>query len=68
MIMNEDRHAGNWGIAAGKVAPLFDHNVCFGGESTPKDPHQFMHKLTSAFEAEEQYQNRHDQILEILCQ
>ena len=26
LIMNEDRHAGNWGISRGKVAPLFDHN------------------------------------------
>ena len=31
LIMNEDRHAGNWGIIEGRVAPLFDHNFALGG-------------------------------------
>jgi hypothetical protein len=66
LTMNEDRHAGNWGFEGKKVAPLFDHNVCFGGETTPKDVTFFMQNLTSAFVAAEEYQNNQDVIFEFL--
>ena len=66
LIMNEDRHAGNWGISDNKIAPLYDHNICFGGESYPIDTTHFMNNVTSAFEVEELYHNQHNQILAYL--
>jgi hypothetical protein len=65
LVMNEDRHARNWGIAAGKVARLFDHNICFGGDIVATDFEPFMVSLTSSFYVEED-RHRHDAILEYL--
>lgn len=66
IIMNEDRHAGNWGIVNNKVAPLFDHNNCFGGREGFVDLDHFMITVTSAFYVHTEYQQRHDMILEFL--
>ena len=63
LIMNEDRHAGNWGIINGKVAPLFDHNITFGGDIIIDDVNHFMRTLNSAFYVADQNNNRHDTIL-----
>jgi hypothetical protein len=66
LIMNEDRHAGNWGILNNKVAPLFDHNQCFGGDAanySSFDADHFMLMVSSAFYVEEESQNRYDDIL-----
>jgi len=52
LVMNEDRHAGNWGIFDNKVAPLFDHNQCFGGDAANYgyfDMDHFMVAVSSAF-------------------
>jgi len=71
LIMNEDRHAGNWGISDNKVAPLFDHNQCFGGDATNYgyfDADYFMVIVSSAFYVENESQNRHDDILRYLLQ
>ena len=68
LIMNEDRHAGNWCIQNFSVAPLFDHNVCFGGENSPIDPNSFMAKLTSPLDTGTDYNQLHDSILELLYQ
>ena len=66
IIMNEDRHAGNWGIVNNKVAPLFDHNNCFGGRDGFVDLEHFMVTVTSPFYVDTEYQQRHDMILEFL--
>ena len=71
LIMNEDRHAGNWGILNNKVVPLFDHNQCFGGDAANYgyfDADNFMVVVSSAFYAENESQHRHDDILEYLLQ
>ena len=69
LIMNEDRHAGNWGIINNKVAPLFDHNQCFGGDAANYgyfDEDHFMIIVSSSFYVENESQNRHDDILKYL--
>jgi len=69
LIMNEDRHAGNWGISDNKVAPLFDHNQCFGGDAMNYgyfDADHFMIIVSSAFYVDNESQNRHDDILKYL--
>jgi hypothetical protein len=69
LIMNEDRHAGNWGILDKKVTPLFDHNQCFGGDAANYgyfDTDHFMVAVTSAFYVEDESQHRHDDILKYL--
>lgn len=66
LIMNEDRHAGNWGIRDGEVAPLFDHNVSFGGEQSPVDKEIFMVGLTSPLDTGVEYHQQHDKILTLL--
>lgn len=69
LIMNEDRHAGNWGIVNHKIAPLFDHNQCFGGDAANYgyfDADHFMMTVSSAFYAEDETQYRHDDILKYL--
>ena len=66
IIMNEDRHAVNWGIVNNKVAPLFDHNNCFGGRDGFVDLEHFMVTVTSPFYVDTEYQQRHDMILEFL--
>jgi hypothetical protein len=70
LIMNEDRHAGNWGILNNnKTAPLFDHNQCFGGDAVNYgyfDTDYFMTAVSSAFYAENESQHRHDDILTYL--
>ena len=69
LIMNEDRHAGNWGILNNKVTPLFDHNQCFGGDAANYgyfDADHFMVTVSSAFYAEDESQHRHDDILNYL--
>jgi len=66
LIMNEDRHAGNWGIINNKVAPLFDHNQCFGGDAVNYgyfDADHFMVAVTSAFYVEDEATHKHDNIL-----
>ena len=66
LIMNEDRHAGNWGIINNKVAPLFDHNQCFGGDAVNYgyfDADHFMVTVASAFYVEDEAKHRHDDIL-----
>ena len=71
LIMNEDRHAGNWGILNNKVAPLFDHNQCFGGDAANYgyfDADHFMITVSSAFYTEDESQHRHDDILTYLFQ
>jgi hypothetical protein len=66
LIMNEDRHAGNWGIINGKVAPLFDHNFAFGGETPIVDIDNWMPSVTTAFYVTDHHKQRHDTILEYL--
>jgi len=71
LVMNEDRHAGNWGIANGRVAPLFDHNQCFGGDAVGYgyfDADHFMVTVSSAFyiEIDDELRQRHDDILAFL--
>jgi len=68
LIMNEDRHGGNWGITGGEVSLLFDHNNCFGGESGFTDTEKSMETLTSALCAESEYQHRHDMIFRFLAE
>ena len=68
LVMNEDRHAGNWCIQNNSVAPLFDHNVCFGGEEIPIDYDNFMVKLTSPFDIGAEYHQQQDKILELLLE
>jgi len=71
LIMNEDRHAGNWGIFDNKVVPLFDHNQCFGGDAANYgsfDADNFMLVVSSAFYAEDESRHRHDNILKYLLQ
>jgi hypothetical protein len=63
LIMNEDRHGGNWGIHEGAVAPLFDHNYAFGGPDEIKDINQFMEGVTSAFYVVDYYRQRYDALL-----
>ncbi len=67
LVMNEDRHAGNWGIIDNKIAPLFDHNNCFGGSEGFVDLDHFMTTVTSSFYVHTEYQQRHDMILQFLC-
>ena len=66
LIMNEDRHAGNWGINDGKVAPLFDHNYAFGGETPITDVDYWMRTVTTSFYVTDENMQRHDTILEYL--
>jgi hypothetical protein len=69
LVMNEDRHAGNWGVLDKKVAPLFDHNQCFGGDAANYgyfDADHFMLVVSSAFYVEDESQHRHDDILKYL--
>jgi len=69
LIMNEDRHAGNWGILNNKIVPLFDHNQCFGGDAANYgffDADHFMFAVSSAFYSENESRYRHDDILEYL--
>ena len=68
LIMNEDRHAGNWGIINDSIAPLFDHNNCFGGSEGFVDLEHFMVTVTSAFYVNTEYQQRHDLILKFLVE
>jgi len=63
LIMNEDRHAGNWGIAGNKVAALFDHNYAFGGPDAITDADNFMRMVTSPFYADNENDQRHDSLL-----
>jgi len=63
LIMNEDRHAGNWGIVKSKVAPLFDHNYAFGGDTVINDISNFMVKVTTQFYVTNENRQRHDAIL-----
>ena len=63
LIMNEDRHAGNWGIVCNKVAPLFDHNYCFGGPETIVDIDNFMRTVTTPFYVCDEKKQRHDVML-----
>ena len=68
-VMNEDRHAGNWGIVNNSVAPLFDHNQCFGGDAANYgyfDADHFMVTVSSVFYVETGSQNKHDEILKYL--
>lgn len=69
LIMNEDRHPGNWGITVDNlsVAPLYDHNVCFGQDRIPNDFYYFMPNLTTSFYAEFEYEQLHDTVLRFLC-
>lgn len=64
LIMNVDRHAGNWCIQNNSVAPLFDHDYSFGGDEPPidSDSDSFMVGLTSPFE----YRLQQDKILALL--
>ena len=64
LIMNEDRHAGNWGEKNGKVAPLFDHNYAFGGETRITDIQNWMRTVTTPFYVSDENKQRHDTILE----
>jgi len=66
LIMNEDRHAGNWCVQNDSVAPLFDHNVSFGGEQSPIDIDAFMVGLTSPLDTGIDYHQQHDKILALL--
>ena len=68
LIMNEDRHAGNWGTKDGKVAPLFDHNYAFGGETVIADTLNWMRTVTTPFYATDESMQRHDTILEYFAQ
>jgi len=63
LIMNEDRHAGNWGTKNGRVAPLFDHNLSFGGDVVIRDLPTFMARVTSPFYVEGQYEQNHNDLL-----
>ena len=63
LIMNEDRHAGNWGITDGKVAPLFDHNYAFGGPDVIDDADNFINNVTSAFYVADENKQMYDTIL-----
>jgi len=63
LIMNEDRHAGNWGIIDGRVASLFDHNYSFGGPDVIDDVYNFMYHVTTPFYVEDENKQRHDTIL-----
>ena len=68
LVMNEDRHARNWGISNNAVAPLFDHNVTFGADLVIKDLDYFMEKITSAFSLHSDYDNSWNVILKYMCQ
>ena len=68
LIMNEDRHAGNWGVKDGKVAPLFDHNYAFGGETVIADIHNWMQLVTTPFYVTDENMQRHDTILKYFTQ
>ena len=59
LVMNEDRHTGNWGSRENAVAPLFDHNNCFGGEEGFTDFDHFMVTVTSYFCVHTEYDQRH---------
>jgi len=63
LIMNEDRHAGNWGIKNNKVAPLFDHNLSFGGDIVIRDLPIFMARITSSLYVYDYNEQCHDAIL-----
>jgi len=68
LIMNEDRHAGNWGISNGTVAPLFDHNYAFGGDEPIQNIDKFMLNVTTPFYVDNENMQRHDTILEYFVQ
>jgi hypothetical protein len=63
LIMNEDRHAGNWGIQDDQVKPLYDHNYCFGGPDTIVDAENFMVTVTSPFYVSNEQNQRQDTLL-----
>lgn len=63
LIMNEDRHAGNWGITDKCVAPLFDHNYAFGGDEVINDADYFMRGVTTPFYVMDENKQRHDVLL-----
>ena len=63
LIMNEDRHAGNWGIKNNRVAPLFDHNLSFGGDIVIRDLPTFMSRITSSLYVYDHHEQSHDAIL-----
>jgi hypothetical protein len=63
LIMNEDRHAGNWGFTGGELAPLFDHNYSFGGPTPIIDLYNFMHNVTSPFYVTDFNKQRHNTLL-----
>ncbi|MCL2603287.1 MAG: phosphatidylinositol 4-kinase [Defluviitaleaceae bacterium] len=63
LIMNEDRHAGNWGITDGCVASLFDHNYAFGGDEVINDIDYFMRRVTTPFYVTDENKQRHDTLL-----
>jgi hypothetical protein len=63
LIMNEDRHGGNWGTHEGAIAPLFDHNYAFGGDTEITNIEDFMEKVTSAFYIVNDNKYRHDILL-----
>lgn len=67
LIMNEDRHARNWGVVNGAVAPLFDHNISFGADVAIRDEIYFMSHVTSAFTVYGDYDNNMDIILKYFC-
>ena len=68
LVMKEDRHTGNWGIRENAVAPLFDHNNCFGGEEGFTDFDHFMVTVTSYFCVHTEYDQWHDDILRFLAE
>jgi len=67
LIMNEDRHARNWGYKDDMVAPLFDHNMCFGGETAPVNFDSFMRMLTSSFYVDYEYDQSQDKIFDTIA-
>ena len=67
LIMNEDRHAGNWGVFNNKVVPLYDHNISFGATAETNDFNYFMAHLTFPFTIHSDYDNSADKILEYIC-
>jgi hypothetical protein len=63
LIMNEDRHARNWGILDGRVASLFDHNISFGGDIIIIDANEAMRTLNSPFYVDNEDKTKHDILL-----
>jgi hypothetical protein len=67
LIMNEDRHAGNWGMSENESAVPFDHNLTFGGDAAIRDADHFMNTVSSAFCVETEYDYQHDKILKYIA-